>query len=704
MSLEPTDLCPGGNLKKIKFCCPDLAGELKKIGRMLEGKQYQACLQHVERLVEKHPERACLLAAKGLLLRLAERLDDAVANAERFRTAHPDNPAAWAESAICAAMSEQGREAMGFVQKAIHDSRDGMPNRVYDAMGIVAEALLAEGEWQAARGLLQLQLIVDPEDSRPVQTIMGMNRSASVPLVLKEDLPLGEPPDDAPWKERFIDAMEPLRHGSWQGALERFEALAADVSDSPLIWRHMARLRAWVADTEGSREALRRFAELTSDLEDAVEAEAAALHMADDPLGDALEVFLFEWTVSDAEPLLGELGLTDRAVKISVDHEGWGGADSAPPKGSYVLLDQATPASAEGLTLEAIPRILGQAFVFGKQTDRDARLEVVGVVANESEAVKELVARIGGDAVQPDMKQETLGEVSASHRLLERRWRVPRDVTREQVEQLTVEHLDRALLQEWTELKLGALDGRSPREAAGDEQSRARLLAVVMVLKDLIEHELRPPFDFNRLRRELGLPEFAPIDPAGVNMAELPLVRLERIEAEKADDDALRIGFRRSIGFAAVGALPQFAREVARRESFQGSEEQMMACQLLARLESEPDEALKYIDQGRRAAEAAGQSSARWDLMELSAHFARQDVNEVNRLLAHLEAHHMREPGVADEVVQMLVQAGVMNPDGTPAVPTDEMAADAPQAEAAGKLWTPDSETGGGGGKLWTPD
>jgi len=529
--------------------------------------------------------------------------------------------------------------------------------------------------------------------------------------LLKDDSPLGVPPDDTPWKERFDDAMQPLRRGSWQGALERFEALVAEVPDSPLLWRHVARLRAWMAHTEGSREALRNFARRADDLEAAVEAEAAAMLMADDPLGDATDILLLEWTVADAEHLLGELALSHRAVQVAIDPGAWEHDDSPPPKGSYVLIDRATPESAADLTLDAVPRCLGQAFVFGKQTDRDARLELVGVASSDLEAVRELIGRIGGGAIGSDPKQETLGSISASRRLLERRWRLPPDVSPEQVEGLAAAHVEHALLREWPEMTLGALDGRSPREAADDERSRARVLAAVMVLKGYVEHEPDADFDFNRLRRELDLPELAPIDPTTVDVAELPLARLERVEVEKAGDDALRTGFRRAVAFAATGALSNFAREITRRDSLKGSEEHGGACKLLARTERNPDQALGYVEQGRQAAEAAGGSSAAWDLMELSIHFARQDADEVNRLLTHIQTHHMNEPGVADAVMNMLVQAGVVRPDGTPALEPEEMPAAAsppgvssPPAAEPGKLWTPGSESGGGGGKLWTPD
>ena len=55
----------------------------------------------------------------------------------------------------------------------------------------------------------------------------------------------------------------------------------------------------------------------------------------------------------------------------------------------------------------------------------------------------------------------------------------------------------------------------------------------------------------------------------------------------------------------------------------------------------------------------------------------------------------------------MLVEVGLLRPDGTPAfgpgTPQPEMAAAEQPAAEPGKLWTPDSAEPGSGGKLWTP-
>ena len=60
---------------------------------------------------------------------------------------------------------------------------------------------------------------------------------------------------------------------------------------------------------------------------------------------------------------------------------------------------------------------------------------------------------------------------------------------------------------------------------------------------------------------------------------------------------------------------------------------------------------------------------------------------------------------MAQALTQMLVNFGLLNPDGTPvAAHGHGAAAVAPPTTEPSKLWTPGSESSGsGGGKLWTP-
>ena len=117
MPIDAYSICPGGTGKKMKFCCPDFVGELEKINRMIEGDQFLAALQHIERLDEQGRQRACVMAIQAMLLRETHQFEAALAHVAEFLLRHPENPIAWAESAILTAAGEGGRAAIRRLQR-----------------------------------------------------------------------------------------------------------------------------------------------------------------------------------------------------------------------------------------------------------------------------------------------------------------------------------------------------------------------------------------------------------------------------------------------------------------------------------------------------------------------------------------------------------------------------------------------------------
>jgi hypothetical protein len=227
----------------------------------------------------------------------------------------------------------------------------------------------------------------------------------------------------------------------------------------------------------------------------------------------------------------------------------------------------------------------------------------------------------------------------------------------------------------------------------------------------VLEHWLeRTPgdFDFNRLRGCLGLPVLGPVEPSEHLVASLPLVRLARLTIEQLSDDDLVLAYRRAAAFAVRKAVRRFAQAIVERSSLKGRTEQLQAYGTLARTAEDPDQALEYVNQGRAATEAAGHSNASWDLLELSLRFGRREGHEAVRLVEHIQAHHMEEPGVGESLQRMLMEIGLLRPDGTPTFGPHAQPpsyADDDAAAEPSKLWTPDAaESSSGGSKLWTPE
>ncbi len=710
MSIDAYSYCPGGTSKKIKFCCPDFLTELQEIERMLEGQQHAACLRHVEGLLQKHPDRACLLGTYCMLLRLSGREDDFRTTTKTFLTKHPDNPVALAESALQAMVEKKPREAAALVHRAIAASDKEFMGRVYMAMDVAAEALVADGETVAGRALLQLQRAINPNDDQALQRLLSLNRSPAVPLLLKEDSPMRECPQDAPWKADFDEAMAPLAMGAWLTVAQRLTALAEQAEDAPAVWHNLAVLRGWLGDTAEAVEAWRKFASLEGKGEDAVEATAMAMFLEEDSLGDFGDVYTLALAVSDADSLHEKLDRADRTHATPIDPQAHAGSEGPPPRSGFLLLDRVIDELGDQVALEAIPEITAQMFLFGKETDRPARLEVFGVAADDLPATKAALAELAGDALGEVEKEEVVGRVSASRELLERNWWLPEGSTPENVERLLDEHLQKALLQRWPELPLGLLEGRSPDEAAGDSACHLRLQAAIFVLESFVEQSGQT-FDFNQLRAKLGLPELGPIDPAEMPLQQLPAVRLDRVAVEKLDDNLLMAGFGRAAALQVTGAMRIFGKEIIRRPSLEDSPHRPGLFLLLSRAAENGTQALEYLEQGRKATEATGQPCGPWDLQELLQRFQLRDGEGAGQLIQHIQTAHGNDQEVMRGLMGLLMEMGVIRPDGTPTMPQQQ----SPQDDGglilpdgggeSGKLWTPDGDRPAGSeGGIWTPD
>jgi hypothetical protein len=710
MSLDAYSFCPGGTGKRMKFCCKDLLTDLQQIDRMVEGEQHLACLQHIERLEPTYPDRACLMAIKAQLLRAMERTDELRKLVARFAETCPDNVVALAETAMLLSDDQRGRDAMQKLQQAITASGQSIHIRVYDAMRSVAEALLAEGQLLAARSLLLYQLTLDQSDRGPVEAIMQLNASPNIPLLLKQDPPLETSVDNVPWKSDFDQAMQQVGNGHWQEAVQRLEALAAKAGDAPAVWRNLGALRAWLADMAGSAEALHKYAAMDVPLEDAVEAEALARLITEDPLGDESDVLSVVYPLRDFERAQTALGASPLAIAIPDQLFAMSREEGPRPKAGYFLIDRPQPTTWPAAALEAVPRMLAQILLYGKETDRPARARLVAISSPRFDAVNKLIWDAIGNELEGPLEQNVVGRMSASRELLRDDAYLPHDtVSRDEADRFADQLLRNDLLHDWPQRPLGLLDGKSPRQAAAEPAYRVKVLAAIFILQSWSDLTGGDAFDFNLLRSELGLPTLGAIDPVQTPVDNVPLVRLSRVEAEKLTDEGLRQVFHHALAFQVPAGLLKFARAVVERASLTGSEEFLTACRVLSQHEPDPVQAIGYLDRGRKAARTAGQSCAAWDFQELDLRFRAGQSAEANRLLSHIQQQHLREPGVAESLYQILVQIGAIGPDGQPAMPqaAQEPSIVVPGAGGAepGKLWTPDSqEPTGQRGKLWTPE
>ena len=161
-----------------------------------------------------------------------------------------------------------------------------------------------------------------------------------------------------------------------------------------------------------------------------------------------------------------------------------------------------------------MPRLLAQALLFGRQTDREARLEVMSIAGDEIEAVTTNWSTMLRESRRAQSRRKRSPATGRPVRnLLRSAWQPPRDATAEQLRPMMEQHQRDAILDRWPDLKLGAFSmavRRARRPAT--RRSACELLAAIMVLEHWSQR-LPGEMDFNELRTALGLPVLGPVDP-----------------------------------------------------------------------------------------------------------------------------------------------------------------------------------------------
>jgi tetratricopeptide (TPR) repeat protein len=711
MALDPYSPCPCGSGKKIKFCdCgKDMLGDLERVMTLLDADQRVAALDQIKKLIETKGERAALLALEANAYLQAGDMEQARPVVEKFARIYPENPLALAEAAILKVADEDLEGAVHKLQEALEHIGNEIPLVVYESIGLVGQSLLAAGNILGARGHLLLQAgIGGAEDQRGLQMLMRLQTSPQVPLLLKQDFLIGDVPKNVPWGKEYGEALSYGSKGAWAAAANRLTGMADRFPKEPLLLRSAAIFRTYVGDTPATVAAWRRYAAHPGvTLDDAVEAEALAQLIDADAPEPEIDVLTIEYALQDAQVVMERL-LSDKRIAASPSdpaelvEEG-----EPPPKGVFWLLDRPVPPTGVGLSREAVPCVLGELLLFGKQTDRSARLEFIVARTDDFAAKTKALTQLLFGLIGPAGKEEVVDKIPASQLSLTFNWRLPNDTPLEDRRRLIDEQRREMLLNVWPNTPSGALGGKRPAEVASDPAYRVRLLAAILRLEFGNPQDPRD-YNLNDLRKKLGLPTRDPIDPAGVDMERLSLLRFPQLMVEKLSDDALLTAYKRAARNTSPRVTLPLVKEVVRRPQLASKTDLAEAHVILGSLTEDSAEAFAYAAKAREIAVGRGESAAPWLLDELSLHLVRQDLEGSQNLLKQIQTRYQKDANVMRALAQLLVRHGVISPDGTPAGPRPGAAAPAePAAAPASKLWTPESAAAPaaaeGKSKLWIP-
>jgi tetratricopeptide (TPR) repeat protein len=714
MPIDAYSPCPGGSGKKVKHCscCRDIVNDLEHIVKALEGGQRVAALDRINRVLATHANRPSLLSLKAatqLSLQEMQGFDETVA---AFLQVAPNNPLALAYGALSKLKRGDVDEAVDDLQAALTHVESEIPRDMYETVGAVARALLDTGNYAAARAHYIMQLAMSRnEDERAIKAVLGMGSPEQVPPLLKQDRSFPRCPADATWAKQYEAALADAVNGRWARAIEQLQKLEAQAPQEPSILKSIAQLYMYLGKDK-SVEYWRAFADCDGvPFEEVVEAEALIELLRGTTEADQIDIMQLTYPIKDTDGLMEKLLSDSRVSSVGGDPMQFAAEGEPPPKGVFWLLDRPMPKSGSDISVKTVPRVVADIIVHGKQTDREARLMLNISKDDRYDDGLGLLREIAGDLIGDSAETKTVGQMRREAVAMGAKAMFPDDTPIEVRRRAMMDDREYGVFAAWPKTRMAVLNEKTPEEATGDPALKAKLTALLLNLEQKCQCS-RWDVDLNPLREKLGLPARASIDPTDKDVLEIPLIDLSRVEVEKLTDEQLTQLYETATLFGQYVARRRLATELIGRDTLEDEINKAELYGELADLASDLDEALEYLHKARDTAVAKGESPAMWLLSELRVRMLRQDATEAQELLNRIRTHHMSEPGISQALFEMLVQFGIITPQGQPtaaAMEGAQQAAGAPPAEATGdgKIWTPGGQPSAAEpkeSKLWIPD
>ncbi|MEM6778537.1 MAG: protein-disulfide isomerase [Planctomycetota bacterium] len=737
MSIDTYSICPCGSGKKIKFCkCKDSVHELDKVLKMIEGGQLVPALDRLSSILDQHPDAAWALAIRGRLLMDLREYAALEENAQRFRRLQPSNPLAIVQSAASALFRQDLDGATELVLEALTESGQSVDSFVLDVASLLAYALAGNGIALTARVYATLALASNGyEDTRLAASVLQqLNGDPQINLLAKSTPTLIPRPSEAAWGERYDEAASLLANNKVSLAETKFDSLQRSAPMQPAVLSGLLNCAVWRGDHIRQSELLTKLSQC-DDL--TLDDRARYLAMASAVSPSENKVSLKQCR------MLGEFESIDEANMALMSHSRFANLpaetlaqfkedEGVVPKAGFQLLDRDQLDGETPPTVDNAPVAIALVLLYGKQTDRNARIEVLGVPESTQPDVQSLLTETVG---QTAWNNDDVGTISLAEFATPRIAGIPATgMNVDQFEALQNEVFAVRAEATLLDTPVALLGGANLTDAASDPSMNLPVAAFLRFIEG--EDALTAQDDqlVERLYRAASCTPPSSLTPTGDELEEVPNDQLNRVDVSGLDLDGLVYLIQRTLQVSAtlagrkaadvvLTATPPSLSTGADDERMSQAAAKMVAYSFMIQRAGSSAKTLQMLEKAREHAEANEMNDASLWLAEASLRARRGEFKEFEKCIQSLMSKHGQNPEVVQRVQQLLVQLGLVRPDGTPmAAPPQAAAESSPSG-----LWTPDSgsptaapvtadasstagtptaaSAGGnaGGGKLWVP-
>ena len=614
MALDLYASCPCGSGKKFKWCCQPIHVDIDRAYRQDAEGQHEAALKIMADLVAAHPSnpeawgrQAHLLYQNGQI----EEAEKALDKAFECNTSYPfglflRGLFRYHEGEIAGAALLFRKSAEAYDPEA----KEAL-GQVY---GMIADCELKLNRPVAARAAMRIALRTYPADDNLRQGFEQVfGEGSAFPASARRDYAFRSPaPTVSGERRRAWDlALNAPEAGRLSSAVSAFEQLAQADEQDAAAWYNLGLARAWIGENAKAIEALDRFVALETNEAAAGEAWALAEVLR---CGHGMEEqadyrdYSAAYQVRDPQALVGFLRHLEESRRLA-------GMQANEQEGIL-----------SGLIVEPVP-VLTAGTAGGQMVAIQSYIMIIRdflriwFPRKESfeKTQAEVQQRLGAALSAP---RERAGPANFGDVVIEALVLPAGPMPQEEATKRVAEHAQRYFEETWIHRPLRSLNLVPPIDAAGHTGLRKKLRGVAQFVQECASLGGRSMYDFDRLRRKLGLLD-APVAPSAagstLDINAMSSADLSALAVESLDEDQLESAYQTAQKLDAKDLAEHFARTLVKRPVRPERTDRYPWYSFLVQRaagEGKSDEALRLLDEGERfdAEQNQGQRASDYEL------------------------------------------------------------------------------------------
>jgi len=563
MAISPYSMCPCGSGKQFKWCCQPYFAQIEKASYQIEKGQFAAADQTLKQLSEKYSKVPQVLGYQAELLYQQGKKEEAESVLQNAMRLDPNFARGhWLLGSIRMETQDVPAALKHFrlASELLHPNANEFLSQV---LVRVAELEMELVHPIASRVAMERATLVSPNTPELRQAFeASFNQDSKLPKAARQSYTLREPPGDK--SVRWQMATEAVATGKLSQALRALGDIAIANPGQSVAQFNLGLIRAWVGDNAKAIEAIQKSIDLESDEERIAEA-VGLVEVLRCGAGLENECDYIEHTailaIRDVKVVGTALGAWEESGRLMLQQ---------PEKDSQVLA---------GMLMEDVPD-LGSAVdaQFAAIQAHVAISQEVAAFTSPSRAsversVEEFRSQASQAVSEPEYSVSTnrIGENLSRLAIFPMRGNVTAGRLTEELKVRTRGHYESSWLRE----PLKSLGGIAPLDAAGHPGLKKRLPGLIRFIEECVRnatanHEKEyhsPLYNFDRLRRKLGLAITVGEDNSDLELDTLSTEELGTIQLEALSDPQMGEAVRAALKLDSPDLAFKFALAASRRTS-----------------------------------------------------------------------------------------------------------------------------------------